>query len=79
METEVKQEIEKSDYLCSVYCPVCDKVTDRISFNLLKAAGRLTAFCPECENITFLTYNGKDVTIRHIDYYKWEKINTAGK
>jgi endogenous inhibitor of DNA gyrase (YacG/DUF329 family) len=58
-------EIENSGHLCSVYCPDCGKVTDKISFNLLRDAGRVTAYCPICQNITWLKYNGKMVSVSH--------------
>jgi uncharacterized Zn finger protein (UPF0148 family) len=60
--------------LCSVYCPVCGKVTDKISFNLLREAGKVTAYCPVCQNITYLEYDGKSVTLSHPDYALEEQL-----
>jgi hypothetical protein len=53
--------------LCSVYCPVCCKVTDKISFNLLRETGRVTAHCPICQNVTRLDYDGKTAIVSHPD------------
>ena len=53
--------------LLSVYCPTCRKVTDKISFNLLREAGKVTAHCPQCQNPTYITYNGKSATLYHRD------------
>jgi uncharacterized Zn finger protein len=53
--------------LLSIYCPVCRKVTDKISFNLLREAGKVTAHCPQCHTPTHITYNGKSATLYHHD------------
>jgi uncharacterized Zn finger protein (UPF0148 family) len=54
--------------LLSVHCPACGKVTDKISFNLLREAGKVTAQCPVCQNITYIEYDGKQATVYHHDY-----------
>ena len=54
--------------LCSVYCPSCRKVTDKVSFNLLREAGRVDASCPVCQSVTYLEYDGKKVSLSHYDY-----------
>ncbi|GHV60093.1 hypothetical protein AGMMS49587_00460 [Spirochaetia bacterium] len=59
---------KNSGHLCSVYCPSCGKVTDKISFNLLREAGRVSAACPVCREITYLEYDGKTVSLYHHDY-----------
>jgi hypothetical protein len=45
--------------LCSVYCPGCGKVTQKISFNLLREAGIVKVICPVCLNHTLIEYDGK--------------------
>jgi hypothetical protein len=45
------------------YCPVCKEVTDQVSFKLLQETDQVTALYPVCENITFLEYHGKTVTL----------------
>jgi endogenous inhibitor of DNA gyrase (YacG/DUF329 family) len=45
--------------LCSVYCPACGKVTQKVSFNLLREAGTVKVVCPVCMNHTEITYDGK--------------------
>ena len=62
---ETKNVIENSGHLCSVYCPSCQKVTDRISFNLLREAGTVEVTCHICLHITILEYNGKKVSLWH--------------
>jgi len=57
--------VENTGRLCSVYCPDCNKVTDKISFNLLREAGTVEATCPRCFGKTILEYNGKKVTLWH--------------
>ena len=57
--------IKNTGHLCSVYCPSCQKVTDKISFNLLREAGKITVYCPQCHRATHLEYNGKSVSIFH--------------
>jgi uncharacterized Zn finger protein (UPF0148 family) len=59
--------IKNSGRLCSVYCPSCGKVTDKISFNLLRETGKVTAHCPVCQNITWLEYDGSTATVSHPD------------
>jgi cell division septum initiation protein DivIVA len=62
--------IEHTGRLCSVYCPNCGKVTDKISFNLLREAAqdaaRVTVRC-QCGGETYLEYDGKTVTVEHND------------
>ena len=58
--------IENTGRLCSVYCPNCRKVTDKISFNLLREAGVVEVLCPDCFRRTVLEYNGKKVVVSHI-------------
>jgi endogenous inhibitor of DNA gyrase (YacG/DUF329 family) len=53
--------------LLSVYCPVCRKATDKISFNLLREAGKVTVHCPQCQQATYIEYNGKQAQIYHQD------------
>jgi len=57
--------IQNTGHLCSVYCPNCEKVTDKISFNLLREAKTVEVTCPTCCGITILEYNGKKAVIRH--------------
>ena len=57
--------IKNTGHLCSVYCPNCGKVTDRISFNLLREAGTVEVTCPSCFRITVLEYSGKKITLWH--------------
>ena len=57
--------IENTGRLCSVYCPACRKVTDKISFNLLREAGTVEVLCPNCFGKTVLEHNGKKVTLWH--------------
>jgi hypothetical protein len=58
-------EISNTGRLCSIYCPGCCKVTDKISFNLLREAGTVEAVCPICGRITILEYSGKRVLLSH--------------
>ena len=58
---------KNTGHLLSVYCPECRKVTDKISFNLLREAGKVTVLCPQCQRATYLEYDGKSVTIFHQD------------
>jgi endogenous inhibitor of DNA gyrase (YacG/DUF329 family) len=59
--------VKNSGHLCSVYCPCCGKVTDKISFNLLREAGKVTVHCPVCQRATYLEYDGKRAAIYHQD------------
>jgi hypothetical protein len=61
------QSTENTGHLCSIYCPSCGKVTDKVSFNLLREAGRVDAVCPVCLGITYLEYDGKKVSLSHLD------------
>ncbi|MDR1786780.1 MAG: hypothetical protein LBR23_10030 [Spirochaetaceae bacterium] len=60
-----EQTIRNSGRLCSVYCPSCGKVTDKISFNLLREADSVSVVCPVCGEDTLLEYDGKRVTVTH--------------
>jgi ADP-ribosylglycohydrolase/ribosomal protein S27E len=53
-----------SGHLCSVYCPECGKVTNKISFNLLREAGKVEVTCHHWCGRTILEYNGKKVSVR---------------
>ncbi|MCL2185971.1 MAG: hypothetical protein FWB86_09000 [Treponema sp.] len=67
-------------HLCSIYCPCCRKVTDKISFNLLREAGKVTAYCPVCQRRTFLEYNGRSAVILHQDdgfEQVWDEMTPA--
>ena len=59
--------VRNSGHLCSVYCPGCGKVTDKVSFNLLRDAGTVHAVCPMCFRVTVLEYDGKKATLWHRD------------
>ncbi|GHV95001.1 hypothetical protein AGMMS50293_13210 [Spirochaetia bacterium] len=61
---------KNSENLCSIYCPSCGKVTDMISFTLLREAGRVSVICPECQTPTCLEYDGKTVSVSHYDVYE---------
>ena len=58
---------KNSGHLLSIYCPACKKVTDKISFNLLREAGKVQALCPQCQRATYIEYNGKYASIYHQD------------
>lgn len=62
---EKKDTLNDGERLCSVYCSDCDRVTDKISFNLLRQAGTLEATCPVCHNITTIEYDGKTAKLQH--------------
>ena len=49
----------------AIYCPGCEKVTDRISFNLLREVKNVEVTCPFCGCVTYLEYDGKKVTLWH--------------
>jgi len=59
--------IKNTGHLLSIYCPSCRKVTDKVSFNLLREAGKLAAHCPICQRLTYIEYNGKIATLYHHD------------
>jgi uncharacterized Zn finger protein len=59
--------VENTGRLLSIYCPSCGKVTDKISFNLLREAGGVTAVCPVCGDLTMIDYDGKRATVWHRD------------
>jgi len=58
---------ENTGHLLSVYCPQCRKVTDKISFNLLREAGKVRASCPLCQRLTYIEYDGKIASLYHQD------------
>jgi hypothetical protein len=58
---------KNTGHLLSVYCPECRKVTDKISFNLLREAGKVCALCPQCQRRTYIEYDGKQATLYHQD------------
>jgi uncharacterized Zn finger protein len=66
-DVSIKNTSENTGRLFSVYCPSCGKVTDKISFNLLREAGGVTAICPVCGEITLIDYDGKRATVSHPD------------
>ena len=71
---------KNTGHLLSIYCPQCKKVTDRISFNLLREAGKVRIFCPECHRATYIEYNGKYATLYHQDdnfERIWEDMSPA--
>ena len=49
--------------LCSVYCPSCGKVTQKVSFNLLREAASVKVICQVCLNYTLIEYDGKTATL----------------
>jgi ribosomal protein S27E len=51
--------------LCSVYCPHCRRVTDKISFNLLREAGTVEVSCAVCGRISVIEYDGKKASVWH--------------
>ena len=55
--------IENTGRLCSIYCPACRKVTNKISFNLLREAATVEVLCPVCLRRTVLEYDGKKVVV----------------
>jgi ribosomal protein S27E len=64
---------KNTGHLLSVYCPECRRVTDKISFNLLREAGKVCVRCPQCEKATYIAYNGTMATLYHQDD-EFEKI-----
>ena len=59
--------MKNTGHLLSIYCPECQKVTDKISFNLLREAGKVSVSCPQCQRVTYIEYNGKIASIYHQD------------
>jgi ribosomal protein S27E len=53
--------------LLSVYCPECRKVTDKVSFNLLREAGKVSVRCYLCQRVTYIEYDGKMAYLYHQD------------
>jgi Zn finger protein HypA/HybF involved in hydrogenase expression len=60
------KEIQNSGRLCSVWCPECRVVTEKVSFNLLREAGTVNVICPRCGGLTNIVYNGKSVRLSYI-------------
>jgi endogenous inhibitor of DNA gyrase (YacG/DUF329 family) len=58
---------KNTGHLLSVYCPACHKVTDKISYNLLREAGKVTVYCPLCQRPTYIHYDGKSAQVYHPD------------
>jgi len=71
--------IQNSGRLCSVYCPACRKVTDKVSFNLLREAGIVEILCPDCFRRTVLEYNGKKVVVSHVSEMMEEVVREKVK
>ena len=59
--------VKNTGRLLSVYCPECRKVTDKISFNLLREAVKVSVSCPQCQRVTYIEYNGKMASLYHQD------------
>ena len=59
--------VKNTGHLCSVYCPSCRKVTDKVSFNLLREAGKVAIHCPQCQQVTYIVYDGKKASVYHSD------------
>jgi lysyl-tRNA synthetase class I len=62
MNQEPQQKIKNPDRLCSVYCPNCKEVTNKISFNLLEEAGNIEVRC-DCGLTTYIEYTGGTVRL----------------
>ena len=76
------KQTKNTGHLLSVYCPNCKKTTDKISFNLLREAGKVKAHCPDCQRLTYIDYDGKTATLYHQDDsfdYVMEKIGKKGR
>jgi len=58
---------KNTGHLLSIYCPECRRVTDKISFNLLREARKVTVRCPECQRATYIEYDGKRASLWHQD------------
>jgi len=74
------RKVTNTGHLLSVYCPTCGKVTDKISFNLLREAGKVRVNCPQCQRTTFIEYNGQYANIYHQNdafEYVMEKLTPA--
>jgi len=73
---------KNTGHLLSVYCPNCKKVTDKISFNLLRETGKVKALCPHCQRITYIEYNGNYASLYHQDdefERIWEEMTPSGR
>jgi hypothetical protein len=53
----------EQDKMFEIYCPCCEKVTDKVSITLLKEIGKIQTNCPICCSITILEYSDGQVTI----------------
>jgi predicted RNA-binding Zn-ribbon protein involved in translation (DUF1610 family) len=58
-ETAGKTEQTNTGRLCSVWCPTCGRVTEKISFNLIREAKSVKVACPACGGLTFIDYKDK--------------------
>jgi hypothetical protein len=58
---------KETSRMCEIYCPSCEKVTDKISITLLKETGKVKASCPVCCNVTLLEYDDDGVTVTHLE------------
>jgi ribosomal protein S27E len=63
---DTKTRVKNTGHLCSVYCPGCGRVTEKISFNLLREASKVKVICPDCCDTTIIEYDGKTATVFHI-------------
>ena len=59
--------VKNTGHLLSVYCPECRRVTDKISFNLLRETGKVSVHCPQCQRATYIEYDGKWASLYHQD------------
>jgi uncharacterized Zn finger protein (UPF0148 family) len=65
--TTSKTALKNTGRLLSVYCPHCGRVTDKVSFNLLRETGKVKASCPVCQGVTVIEYDGKTASLWHVD------------
>ena len=61
-----KRQQKNTGRLCSVWCPSCRRVTQKVSFNLLRETASLKVLCPVCLNHTEITYDGGRAELRWI-------------
>ena len=57
---------ENTGRLLSVWCPECKTVTEKVSFNLLREAGKVNVICPRCGGLTTVTYDGKTAELSYL-------------
>jgi hypothetical protein len=58
----INQPLKNTGRLCSVYCPGCGRVTQKISWNLVREAGKVKVVCPVCPvclEHTEITWDGE--------------------